>query len=492
MKTAWTFLYDHGKAVFVAGLLLFLVACSVNPATGQKQFTALMSPAQEIKVGAQEHQKIVRSFGILPSSHPVQIYVSKVGQKVAVDTERPDVRYQFFVLDSPTMNAFALPGGYVYVTRGLLAQANSEAELASVLAHEIAHITARHSAERYSRGVLTTLGAIAVAAAADSSQVAQAAGIGSDLYIKSYSRQQESQADELGIRYLHRAGYTPEAMASFLSHLGAHDHLQGQITGRGSQKGLGYFSTHPHTQDRVVQAKGIASQYPQNANDVNRDRYLQAIDGITYGDSEKQGFARGQDFYHPQMGFTFKVPSGFTLNNQPQQIVATSPSGAIVIFDAAANQNRVDPLSYMTKNWMREQQLSGAERITINGMEAATASFPGKVSGRDVTIRIVAIAWSPDRFFRFQMATPRGASASLLDELKRTTYSVRPMTAQEKQTVKPYRLKAVTAQAGDTIASLSRMMPFDDHRELRLRVLNGLAPAEQLVPGRRYKMISSQ
>ena len=210
------------KTFLSLGLLtLFILplnACSTNPATGRTQFAALMSPQQENQVGAEEHPNIIAEFGEYDNAR-VQTYVRQVGARVTRNTERPDVDYKFYVVDSPIVNAFALPGGYIYISRGLLAVADSEAELAAVLGHEAGHITGRHSAERYSRGVVTQLGAGILAAAVDSAGVSQALGLGSDLYLKSYSRSQENEADTLGIRYLAQNGYDPSAMTSFLENL---------------------------------------------------------------------------------------------------------------------------------------------------------------------------------------------------------------------------------------------------------------------------------
>lgn len=447
-----------------------------------------MSPAQEEQTGAEEHRKVIQEYGALPASHPLQKYVSDVGAQLTAHTERSDVTYKFFVLDSPVVNAFALPGGYVYVTRGLLAQANSEAELASVLGHEIGHITARHSAERYSRGVVTTLGAAVLAAAVNSQQAAQAASIGSDLYLKSYSRGQESQADELGIRYMHRAGYDVGAMAHFLENLGAQDDLDARLAGRNGD-GFSYFSTHPRTQDRVTQAYNLAGQYQKNAQNVSRDRYLTAVDGIIYGDSPEQGFVRGQNFYHPGMGFTFGVPSGFRMENQPAQVVAVSQTGAAIIFDAAANPSRLSPGTYIAQSWVKGKQLGNLENITVNGKPAATASFPAQVNGRNATIRIVAIAWDAGKFFRFQMAIPQGADPRLVDDMKRVTYSLRAMTPQEIRDMQPMKLDIVTARSGDTDRTLAARMPFADYQLERFRVLNGLHGNAQVRAGEKYKIV---
>lgn len=486
--------WGSSKAFFLGvGVAVLLSACSTNPATGDRQFTALMSPAQENQLGATEHEKVIKLFGDENIAPALKLYVQEIGTRVSQDTERPDVSYKFTVLDTPMINAFAVPGGYIYVSRGLMALANSEAELAAVLAHETGHITARHSAERYSRGVLTSLGAMALSVALDSPAASDMIGLGSDLYIKSYSRGQENQADELGVRYLEHGGYDPFAMAQFLGHLEANEALERKLAGQGEEVGFNYFSTHPLTAERVVHAGDLAASYPVGKDDVGRERYLDKIDGMIYGDSPKQGYVRGRDFYHLPMDFTFRVPPAFEIVNQPTRIVAADKqSGAVILFDAATAQGANDPLAYLTQLWMKDAALQKAERIDINGKPAATASFSGTVNGKPSDIRLVAIQWAPGKFFRFQIAIPQGAPAALVEELRRTTYSLRPLNAQEKRDIQPHRIRIITAKAGDSVASLARRMPFDTLQEERFRVLNGMTSGEQLVAGRRYKIISDR
>lgn len=477
----------------VVFLCLVVASCAVNPATGEKQFTALMSPAQEISAGAQEHEKVMRTYGAPQASDPLQAYVESVGRRIAAQTERKDVSYKFFLLDTPMLNAFALPGGYVYVTRGILAQANSEDELAAVLAHEIGHVTARHAAERYSHGVLSSLGAVAIAAAADNAQAARVAGIGSDLYIKSYSRKQESQSDELGVRYLSKADYDPLAMARFLENLRAGDELEARLSGKGGQKNIfdGYFSTHPQTAERIQQAVAMAQSYPAASQGDFAATHLDKINGMIYGDSARQGFVRDGAFWHPDMGFVFSVPPGFRVDNQPQQVVLVNRAvGAVALLDTAPNKTGADPQGYIAHVWMKDKDIGAVERIDINGMKAATAAFPGVVDNKPMTIRLVAVAWAPDKFFRFQVAIPQGASASLLDDLKHMTYSLRAMSAAEKNTIQPLRLRLVTAGVGDSVSSLASRMALDEAREDYFRVLNGIKPGESIAPGRRYKTVS--
>ncbi len=466
----------------------FLAGCSTNPATGQQQFTALMSPQQEVQIGAQEHKKIVGQYGLYDDQN-MQNYVSQVGKRVVKDTERPDVQYKFYLLDSPIVNAFALPGGYIYISRGLLALANSESEMASVLAHEAGHITARHSAERYSHSVVTSLGAMILSTAIGSSGASEALGVGSNLYLSSYSRGQENEADSLGIRYLSHSGYTTKAMSAFLKNLNADKQLQAKLNGEsGRDPATSYFSTHPATADRVNKTTVEARQYPQGG-DVREDTYIRRLGGMVYGDSAKQGFTRGNTFYHPEIGFKFSVPQGFKVSNQPSRVVASSRKGELIVFDMVPNKNGYSPMRFMKDVWADSKPLDGAQSITINGMSAATSSIVGTVNGKQATIRLVAIRWTKDRIVRFQVVYPSGSSGSTLNALKKSTYSFKRLTASEKASLKPYRVKVVTAKSGDSVSSFARKMVFDDYREERFRVLNGLGPREGLKAGRLYKVI---
>lgn len=478
------------KIVLFISLILplgFINGCSTNPATGESQFTALLPAEREAAVGLEEHRKVQQTFGDFIQG-PIAAYVNEVGQEIAVHTERKDVQYKFYVIDSSMVNAFAIPGGYIYLTRGLIALANNEAEMAAVIAHEIGHITGRHSAERVSQGFLTSLGSAILGAVVDAPGIGQAANVGSELYIKSYSRGQENQADELGVRYLHRAGYDPFAMASFLASLERDTELQSKISGR-SKPRFSYFSTHPQTDERVALASSEATRYPQGPDKKNRNRYLNVISGLVYGDSAKQGFIRGTTFYHTEIGFKFSVPNGFTLVNNPREVVATNSSGAVILFDSARSQDATDPMTYMTQQWMRSETLSNAEALTINSMRAATAGFSGTVNGRASIIRIVAIEWAPGQFFRFQMAIPKNSSNALVEELKRTTYSFAKLSGAEKNRIKPYRIQVVTANAGESVSSLASRFPFPTHKEDRFRVLNGLKPGQNIVSGQQYKII---
>lgn len=494
MAIQWNKITSFGKRTLNKAILgtaslsiLVVSACSVNPATGDRQFTALLPAEKEAAVGAQEHQNVEKTFGKFISG-PVADYVSTVGAKIAANTERKDVQYKFYVIDSPIVNAFAVPGGYIYVSRGLLELANSEAELAGVLAHEVGHITARHAAERVSQGFLVNLGAAVIGAAAGNAEVGKAAGLGSELYIKSYSRGQESQADELGVRYLSRAGYDVNAMARFLKSLDAQTKLDAKISGK-KDTGFNYFSTHPVTAERVVHASAEATRYSKGKSIVNRDGYLSKINGLDYGDSADQGIIRGNKFYHTKLGFMFSVPSGSKITNTQNAVITKHANGTIIIFDMAKDEAKRPPLEYIKQGWLKNKSLGSAENINVNGMRSATASFTGVVGGQSVTIRLVAIEWRPGEFFRFQMAIPKTVNSTFVEELKKTTYSFRRLTASEKNSIRSKRIKLITAKSGDTVKSMGQKMAVDELPAEQFAVLNGLNHNSPLIAGRVYKVI---
>lgn len=485
---------DYRKFCKALGLLtgvsaIILTGCSVNPATGQNQFAGLMSPQSEASIGAEQHQQVVKEYGGIYNNPALQSYVTSIGQKLARNTERADVTYQFFLLDSPIVNAFALPGGYVYVTRGLMAVANDEAEFAGVIGHEIGHVTGRHSAARYSQGVLASLGSGLLGAAIGNSAISEVLNTGSNLYISSYSRDQESEADTLGIRYLDRAGYDPLAVSDFLAAMDQYQSFQSGAAAKDKQA-VDFFSTHPQTGSRVTAAAQGALQYQGGGQKLrNADAYLSAINGMTFGDSAEQGYVRGRNFYHPKMGFTFSVPDGFKIDNQPSKIVARGAAGALIIVDASAAPTS-DASSYIQQYWLKGEKDVQPERITINGRQAATASFAGTVNGTQATIRLVAIPWSGNKMFRMQFAIPNGVSSSVVEAMKETTYSFRDLPASEAASLRPQRIAIVTANSGDTVQSLGGRMKVDRDGIGYFRALNNLKANESVMPGRKYKIIT--
>ena len=475
-----------GKLITTVAVTALLAGCSTNPATGERQFTGLMSPQSEAKIGADAHQEALQTYGGLYQNQQLQNYVSEIGQRLSAYSERKDVQYKFFLLDSPVVNAFAIPGGYIYVTRGLLAYTNSEAELAGVMAHEMGHITGRHSAERYSTGMLTQIGATVASAAIGNSAAAQALGVGSNLFLSSYSRGQESEADELGVRYLSAAGYDVYGMSRFLNTLQLETQLQSKISGQ--QAAPDFFSTHPNTANRVQAAASEARKYPENDGVVNRDRHMNLVDNMLFGDSPSQGFVSGNKFIHPQLGFAFDVPAGHRIINQPSQVLAVSNNGTALILDMVKRGSTSNPAAYIDTVWLKDSNAPRAEAITINGMPAATTKYAGTLNGKSVNIQVVAIAYSPDTFYRFQAAYPTNTPAPTVASLRDSTFSFHRVTETEKQQARPLQIDTVRAGGADTVSSLSAQMGFGNLKEERFRALNGLNANEQLIQGQIYKI----
>ncbi len=468
-----------------------LGGCSTNPATGRPTFTAFMSESDELQVGRQEHPKIVAEFGGAYNDPEITKYVDSIGQFLASTSERPDLKFTFTVLDSPVVNAFALPGGYVYITRGLMTLANSEAELAGVVGHEIGHITARHTAQRYSQAMLANIGAMGIGIFTGSGALANLAGSGAQLYLQSYSRDQEFEADTLGVRYISRATYEPQAMASFLGSLAADSRLEAELAGQpGAADQYNIMATHPRTLDRVQRAIAAAAGEEVADPMVARDIYLSKIDGMLYGDDPKEGFIKGRRFAHPVLKFEFTVPEGFRLYNSPAAVIARGPDGAGIQFDQAPSAPSGDLVDYLANVWAKNISVGNLERITVNGMDGATGTARVRTNSGTADLRLAAIRYSADKVYRFLFIIPSGQADRLSEGLRRTTYSFKKLSDAEAAALKPLRIRVVTVKAGDTIASRAKRMAFDDHQVERFRVLNGLADGATLTPGQQVKLVA--
>ena len=484
------------KLLFTLTPIVLVAACSTNSATGRSQFTGLMPASQEASIGAEEHQKILAQYGGEVEDITLKNYVKTVGHKIVPHTERPDVDYTFTLLDSPVVNAFALPGGYVYVTRGILMLANDEAELAGVIAHEIGHVTARHSAERYSTSVLTSIGAGLLSAAVKVDGASQVLGLGANLYLSSYSRDQEREADDLGVRYLARAGYDKGGMARFLKSLEASAALEAKEAGREEQGNApNYLSTHPVTAERVQLATAAAAKYPDNAANTNRLNYLKAVEGMIVGDSPKQGFQDGNIFVHPEIGFTFAVPQGMKVENTPAAIVIRPQTGTgpVMVFQGGKKDKGQSLEDYLRltlfKGDMSNVRDFGTNRV--NGFKTASGETDGTFNGQPATVRFFTYEWAADRVFQFTIFMPRGTTGAQVETLKNSVMSFQRMTAADKTRYRPKRLSYRVAQPGTSVESLSQGFPYNDGlNAMRFRVINGLWPNDPLTANRAYKVIT--
>lgn len=468
-----------------------LAQCTTNPATGEQQFTAFMSPSQERQVGKEEHPKILTQFGGVYEDDAVTGYVAQIGGRLATHAEYPAGDFTFTVLDDPLVNAFALPGGYVYVTRGLMALANSEAELAGVVAHEIGHVTGRHTAERYSRANVAGIGATLLGVLLGSPEAGQLAQQGAQLYLLKFSRGQELEADQLGVRYLTRAGYDPFAEADFLDTLQSWSELQAQIAGR-ELSDNSFFSTHPNTSKRVRQAIEEAEGVGVKPYDRprRRDEYLDAIDGMLYGEDPAQGLVRGQTFWHPDLGFTFEAPAGFDIVNTPEAVVIQGGENTGIIFDGAEVAADISMVNYLTGQWADDLRLSNVRSFTVNGMPAAGGAARVATKSGTVEVHLAAVRFANDRVYRFQLISPPPASSALVADFNGMVQSFRAIAEDEKGKYKPRRLAVERVDAGDTLETLAERLPYDDEYNVeRLMVLNRLSSPADLQAGQRIKLI---
>jgi len=477
-----------------AALLLataLLGACSVNPATGQPSFTGFMSESDEAKIGAQSHPEVLKEFGGAYGTPELQSYIQTLGSSLAAKSERPDLKFTFTVLDSPIVNAFAVPGGYIYITRGLLALANNEAELAGVLSHEIGHITARHSAQRYSQGMLAQIGLAGLGVITGSQGLTNLAGYGAQAWLQSYSRDQEFQADQLGVRYLSRASYDPQAMAAFLSSLEADAKLEATIEGHPETADqFNIMQTHPRTADRVQRAiQEAQATTPVPEPKLERDVYLDHIDGILYGDDPKEGVIHGRQFSHADLRFAFTAPQGFQLANGSDAVQGLGPNDTAMIFDGGRFTGGGSMSDYISNVWAAKIRLQSLDSVTINGMEAATATASGNTSDGPVFLRLVAIRFDASTLYRFIFLSPAQSASAADPGFRQAAASFRKLSASEAAEIKPLRVRVVTVEPGDSVSSLAKSMAFDDYQEQRFRVLNGLAANETLAAGQRVKLI---
>lgn len=464
---------------FAPLIALVVAACQMAPGTGRESFN-LIPAGQEAQMGAEAHPDVLAQFGGPYDDPALQAYVAGLGQRLARASETPGAEFRFTVLDSPIVNAMALPGGYVYVTRGLVALAENEAELAGVLAHEIGHVTARHSSQRMSRQVVGDLVAGVLGSVIGIPGIAEVAQLGAGAYLQGYSRDQESEADSIGIRYLAAAGYDPRAMASFLDKLLAQARLDAVIAGRSPDTvdQFDFMASHPRTAERVQAA--AAAVGAGTGGMLGRDDVLARQDGMIYGGDPAEGVVRDRVFLHPGLGLRFEVPPGFRLINGEEQVTASHPDGAIIQFDTAKGGG--DMLAYLGQHWGARLRLSDpATFTTAGGLAAATARTRAQTDAGVADLRMVAIDGGDGLIFRFLLATRPGDdrfSAAFRD----TVSGLRRLDAEERAAIRPLRLDVVTVEPGDAAEALAARMAVPDHRLQRFQVLNGLTPGRALPP----------
>ena len=464
------------------GALSALPGCvSTNQATGRTSFTGLSSLEDDIKVGKENYPKLIKAFGGRYEDPKMDRYVTDLGTRLAANAEYQQFPYTFAVLNTPIVNAFALPGGYVSVSRGLLALASNEAELAGVLAHELGHVNARHSAERQSAAMLGQIFATGASILTGSSAVGQIANVAATAFVQGYSQKQEFEADSLGVRYMSKAGYNPDAMVTFLDTLRDHSMVEAEMLGLppGKVDEYNMMSTHPRTKDRVQAAVTQAETLRPEKPVLGRDRYLGMVNGLLYGDDPDQGIIFGRRFVHPDMRFEFTVPLGFRLVNDEKKVTAKHAEGASIVFDIGKMKSR-DMTNYLANEWGRSVSVGDVEALRINGEPAAIGRARLSTRSGTVTVHPLAIRRDDKSAFRMLFISPKGQENTWNTEFRRTTYSFRRLSAAEAAKVKPLRMIVAQRHPNDTLAKLADKMPYGEYNEAAFRVLNDLKPGEDL------------
>ncbi len=469
-------------------LALALVNCAQNPVTGNPNLV-LVSESQEIAIGRREDTDVRKQYGAYDDDR-LQQYVNEIGQRLAKSSHRPGLEYHFLVVDSPEVNAFALPGGYIYVTRGILAYLNSEAEFAAVLGHELGHVTARHSVQQISAATAANIGANILQIFVPQVRGVLGANtinlLGGAL-LSGYGREHELEADRLGAEYLARTGYDPQAMVKVVGVLKNQELFDAEVAkaeGRQPRAYHGLFASHPDNDTRLQQVVGEAARFKQASTHTAQEEFLRRSDQMIFGDSPKQGIVRNNDFYHEELGLAMSFPPGWRVQNRAQNVAATSPGGEVLIDLRSEGPAKGSPTDVLR----RALKLSAGDEVTptaIRGLEAAIAST--SIGGRPT--RAACVFHRDTAFLIGTQARTQAGFNQYQAEIQASLMSIHALTEQERAFARPLRLRVITAQAGITFAEMARRSPLGPFSEGYLRVINGMYPSGEPVAGQTLKVI---
>ncbi|GIW52434.1 MAG: peptidase M48 [Gemmatimonadales bacterium] len=467
------------RVSLVPVLLWAAVSCAVNPATGRRELM-LVSEGQEISMGREADPQIINEFGLYPDSQ-LQAYVEGLGRRLASLSERPHLPWTFRIVDDPIVNAFALPGGYIYISRGIMAYFNSEAELVSVLGHEIGHVTARHSAQQLTQQQLAQVGLVAgVILAPELADFAGLAQAGLGLLFLKFSRDDERQADDLGLRYMSAAGYEPGEMPKVFAMLAR------VSAAAGGGRVPGWLSTHPDPEDREERIRRQVAQLSSAGGLVNREQYLRRLEGMIFGANPRHGFFRDQLFMHPDLRFQIAFPSGWRTSNQRQGVYAQSPERDALIELAIAEA--ASPQAAVADLLARRNVTGGPVRShAVNGFPAASARFRVVSERSTLSGLVTAIAYEGNVYRLIGVADEARWSAHAA-VVARSFETFDRLTDRAALEVQPLRLSLVTLERPMTLAEFARRYPSQVPLAT-LALLNGVTEDTSLPAGTVLKRV---
>ncbi len=471
----------RGIAIALAALL---AGCTAIPDNNQVSLPVPQAAAQTEVPAAEEreHLRILASYGGIYENAKLQAAVEKTVQRLVAASDRSDLKYKVTILNSPAINAFALPSGHIYVTRGLIALANDKSELASVLAHEMGHVIARHAAIREEQAKQAALISHVVSDVLSDPQMGALALAKSKLTLAAFSRAQEFEADGIGVGISARAGFDPFGASRFLADMQRNADLK--TGGGGEARAPDFLTTHPATPERIKNALANARQFGSpGSGERDRNEYLADLDGLPYGEDPSEGFVRGRRFLHSKLGFTFLAPPGFVLDNTAQAVLGLKGGNEAMRLDVVSVPAEQSLSDYLKSGWMEKVDPSSVEEFAVNGFPAATAT----ATGDDWSFRLFAVRFGSD-VYRFIFAA-KDRTAQVDRSFRELIATFRRMSLKESEQVHPLRLKIVAVGANDTVETLARRMATGDHSLDRFRVINGLGPHDAVKPGAKVKIV---
>jgi predicted Zn-dependent protease len=432
-----------------------------------------------------EHERILAAYNGAYEDPRIEAMVTQTVEKLVAASERPDLHYRVTLLNSPVVNAFALPSGRLYVTRGLVALANDSSELASVMSHEMAHVIAHHAEMREDRVRQVALVSRMVNGVLSDPEVGALALAKSKIALASFSRAQEFEADGIGVGIAARAGFDAYGASRFLTSLGRDSEIRQSGPTNIDPRAPDFLSSHPATPERVRNAQTSARQFgAPGAGERNRQPYLSAVDGMVYGDDPSEGLVRGRHFLHPRLGFTFVAPEGFTLDNTAQAILGVKEGGGQALrLDVVRVPTEQSLTDYLNSGWIENVDAKTIESATINGFPAATAG----AKGDQWAFRLFAVRFGSD-VYRFIFAT-KHMTAEIDRTFRESVGTFRRMSIAESKAARPLRLRVVTVGNGDTVEQFASRMAVADRKVERFRILNGLEAGDHLKVGDLVKIV---
>ena len=476
----------------VFAFVALATACATNPATGERQLS-FMSEEKEIALGVENDAQVRREMGSY-DDRALQEYVTSIGLKLAMVSVRPALPWHFTIADVPAVNAFALPGGYIYITRGILPYLDDESQLAGVMGHEIGHVTARHAASQYSKSTLSQIGLIGAAIFAPGGPaIAQAGGSGLGLLLLKNSRDDEAQADGLGVRYASRAGWDPAGIPRMLTTLG-------RIEEASDSKGVpNWLETHPQPEDRVQRVQVAVREAEAGATKFveNRDAYLDRMKGLVWGDNPEQGIVRGSSFLHKGLRFSIAFPDGWSLENGSTSVVAKEKgTSALMLLQQVRRPARtLEDTAIITMQNAGFREVEGA-RTTVNGLDAYMGSYVGalqnygRVQLRALFVRNEPRAASPVQdVYLVAGIAPIDAYSIVVSTFDRSLRSFKGMSPAEAERLQPNRIDLYTARQGDTWQSVAERQCKGIIKASTLAIMNGHPVNDAPPPGERLKIV---